>query len=534
VQGNISPKTTAVEGAVTKFGRRIFSAPSLGLFIIIVLLLATIIPFFGYYPTYDGNQYFGCIVNAVNKHPFNLLNFRCFKHPFSYSLLLGATQYLDSGNAVLMYLANFCLASISTVAVYKLVRLSLVEDSIVTPLLSAAIFCFMPLYVVHILQIDLDFGVASFYIIFVFCLLTKRRWCAVLLAIMTVLAKEIGIAAYIGTIFAYLYIFVLMEEEPVRAKIIRLMREWPLIFPVMVAIAYMFFLPLLLPKGEMLFFMQGNLPPNFITGFNLDNASMRAFLAFIFILNFNWILSGLILLSLSLAPLQWKSISQRVKGRYFCFFLLLLLNTTYVVTRLHETFWIPRYALLCLPVLAILFGLAVASLLPRKPYRFVLFLPILVLFYLSNFRTIDPLSMRIFRTAPVGEKAILNVAMSQMNFTYSLESIDVFYALRKMLEDVPHDPKHTLFVLGNTAPPLREAAMSLPPKDRSLRATNRLGEITPEGLDKLGSHERLLYVDIPNSLGNNNYEYLKAHYRLVDSRHYQHNGYVLTTYLFVR
>lgn len=534
MQDSILNQAIPSGGVMAKCRRYASSVPFLGLIVIIGLLLATIIPFLGYYPTYDGIQYTGCIINAVKKYPFNPLNFRCYDHPFGYTLLLGVTQYLDQGNVMLMYFVNLCISALSIVAVYKLMRLSLIEDSIVTPLFSAGIFGLMPLYVVHILQINLDFALASLFVIFLYFLLSKQRWKAVIFASILVLTKETGIAAYICTILVYLYFFVLLEKESARSKVVRLMDEWPLILPGIIMGGYIFLLLFLLPEGGKLFFHQGGLPPNLLIGLNFDNPSMRAFLAFIFVLNFNWILSGFILVFLFVCPLRWESILQRVKGKYIGFFFVLMLGITFIVTRLHQTFWIPRYVLMCYPILVVIFCLAIVPLFPKKPFRFAVLVSVLVLMYISNFRTIDPFSRKIFGTASVGTKIILSTALSQMNFLYNLEGTDVVYALRKMLEDVPIERDHIFFVVDAAAPPLAEAAKSLPSKAQFLRGTSRPEEITPAGLSAMGNPEYIDYVDTPNSLGRENYEYLKSHYRLVSLKQYKYNGYVLTLHSFVQ
>ncbi|MDD4627963.1 MAG: hypothetical protein PHE68_01045 [Candidatus Peribacteraceae bacterium] len=512
----------------------------IGLLLVIILLLCTIIPFFGVTPFYDGISFVNCFNSGVEQPIFNPLNFRCAGHPFGFLLLIGLTQYIDYQNMMLVHLLNLCIAVGGIIAFYKLLKLFLPHDTRIEQILLTAMYALAPLTVIHIIQPAFDFGLMVFFVIFLYFLLTGKRWWASLIALAVLFTKETGIAVYIGTLSIYALVYILTEGKPWKERVRSLINMWPLCIPGLITIAYYAMLPFLLTENDGIFF------PNWkggetvslrnILDFDISNVSMQAYLKFIFVLNFNWLLSIFVLAFLLIAFFQRKKASELLGGRNILFTLFLLLTAVVIVTRFRPYFN-PRYILLSYPVLLLSFAQALLFFFRKRFMRLSLLLIIFSLIYCSNFRTIDPLSRWTFGTFSVGAKKMLKIAPSinqKDALVYNLESTDISYAQEKLIDDLSPDQNHVLFndvkwTIVGPARPFLQFRRRFP---ANIQITYDQTEITIEGSRKFKDPKLLHYVDYPNFQKGEGFEYMKSHYALDSVKTYEHNGFQITLYTF--
>src|SRR5213075_1400637 len=133
----------------------------------------------------------------------------------------------------------------------------------------------------------------------------------------------------------------------------------------------------------------------------------------IFILNFDWILTLVIVawLVIVLAGiLRERGVKELPAAdvRPARYIGLTALAAFYLVTR-YPTFNNPRYVLAALPLFVLVFGMAAVASIPRQWLRSAIMVLTAVLGICSMNATIDPLSRLVFGTFPFGQHRMLHM-----------------------------------------------------------------------------------------------------------------------------
>jgi hypothetical protein len=374
-------------------------------FILLCVFLGTTVYYFSYVPVWDGWAYSQCYQSFAKTGTII-----CDGHIAIVPMVLyGLTQIFSPNNFQLAYLLNMLLGLLGLVYFYRLLKyLFGVQLSSTELCLSAFLFSLNPIFLVHILQPNLDFSLSVYFVIFIYLLISWKIELAVLVGILMVFSKETGFVIYSVGILLHLFLF--------RGSYFGLaMKRKDILRSVIV------FLPLLLFG----FYMLTNSPHCFIGSWSLGfknilspeliNRFTVAQFAALCIINFNWIpaifiLRGFFMSKLFVRAKLDKQIQQRgfrnSTDKVYVYFLFLSLF--FLLTRI-KVFHNPRYILPLLPLFIILFIEAVLINLKNKKNRITVLIVFIMLTYGSAFGTWDPVAKLILGTFKFGSHDMLNM-----------------------------------------------------------------------------------------------------------------------------
>ena len=516
--------------------------------LLIGLLFAAIIALYSdFVPYTDAEVYAGCISDAVQK-PFDLLNFRCVGHAsIAYLLVLGLAQRLSPWTVSLAYAANAFLGAASIMAFHGLIRRLLPDRPSVEYGLVTALYAFMPVFVVHAIFLNMDYGVTAFFVLFLYFLVAGRFWLAGVFAVATMFSKEVGAAGYAAAVGAYVA-FVLGAGLPRPERLERLRLAAPLVVAPLTLAAYLVDAQMLSPGASWLSaYLPLGVVPDRLDAFltvTPANPGIRSFLADIFILNYQWLYTAIVIAA------ALREFVRRTKGRrenptapgVALFLSLMLGSLVYAVSR-YRDFNNVRYGLIVSPVLIALFYQALISVFRSQRHRQWFLGVTALLVFLSNFRTIDVVSKGVFGTFPFGSHALLDmpsiIGGPKLDcLVYNLESLEFGYLLRDMMRDV-RPPPGAVFFIGNPTyffPPKVDARSYALTRDPShalpLSILYRAADASQDALRQhLGGADRFFYMAFPN-VDNDLLQLLRKDYALVREKRYERSGYAFDLYTF--
>jgi hypothetical protein len=505
------------------------------------LFLAVTLPYLSYQPFWDGFIVSHCVDAAV-KVPFSILNFRCTSHQsIAYLLLLALPQYIQR-SFTLMFLTNIALAMASMAAFYGILRASVKTAGLMWEmLLATALFGLSPVFVAHIFHVTLDFGLVSFFVLFLYFLMKERYLWASVFGAAVCLTKETGVVLFVGILCSFWALrAILMRTSKPSQKI-----PWRSILlsslPLAVLAAY--YLGLFL-TGNRLIWNYGSQHIDFATilfDLNIFERTMFAYLTNIFVLNFMWI-PGILSLMLILAlPRKWGDLKRNIRTDYFFAILLFLAVAGYTVTR-YRNVDIPRYVLPVYPLLWVLFFWSSVTLIRSRLLRLSLFSATLLCILISNFRTIDPLSMKLRGTYLFGDHPVLNMNhfygfVNKDHAFYNLEMTHLYYLVKEAYADL-RPARNALFVVGYKGKSTWFPAAPLFPismiDEVQAPTLSQIMTKVDAGLPpSLRNTDRFIYFfEFPNFKNEENMALLQDQFPLERTRVYDIGGYRITVYVF--
>ncbi len=500
-------------------------------------LVIIMIPLTDFRPLLDGNVYLSCISSAVSQ-PFNIFNFRCVDHiSIAYILLLSISQYIIPHSNPLIFVTNILLATCTSAALYGILRI-LTRSGHFETCLATAIFAFSPVYVANIFEATLDFGLVSFFTIYIFFLLKRSYLVACLFAVAMSFTKETGIVLYLGSTFIYFWMFLIKNGLCWNEKIKAMRRAAILIIPIVLLIIYYLLLAREVPPDK-LFWQAGKINLIHIAlNFRLTSGPMLAYFANLFVLNFSWIFTISLLLLIFFAPRRIRLIIPVTRRAYVYFFLWNFIFSLYLITRVDFFFSnIPRYVLVAYVLLFILFYHIQNIIIASARWRLSLLCSILLLILTSNFRTIDPISKQIYGTYAFGKHQVLNmsrfIGINGDAFVYNLEFTKLFYLVNVMAQDM-HIANDSLVFIGDQYIwwPVRVENNGISTK-YSIKLINDIKDMNPEILvKKYHNPDSFFFIDFPNFNNTKNLNYLLKNYKMINVKMYDIDGYHLIGYVF--
>ncbi len=514
--------------------------------IIGVYLLLTL-PYLNFIPFWDGGVYIQCVTDILKK-PFAVANLHCFNHPaLTHIGLVALTQKLSPGNLALLFSVNIALGIWAGIAFARIIR-TLIDrrDPWLAPL-GMALFLFLPVSVAHLFHINPDTPLLLTWITG-FDFLTRRRFIgAGILFTLTAFSKETGILIVGATcaLFAYFELCDVRKGWKGNLHILR-MAEHALLMPILSLGTYLMIVHLTSKRS--LFWSQGGITSTpkerwkLLFDFNTGKPDMKAFLFDIFFLNFQWLLTALVVAALA----HWVlTAANRVRGslpmRRVFFFVLLFLFTVYVVTRVRN--WNnARYVLSASAML--IFCAVIAARRLFSPRTGAIVLGVIAGFFLaSNLRTIDPLSRKMYGTLNFGEHSMLRRnslyggGFLRDTFVYNLEFTQLHYLTQDIFHDLQITPNIPLLVS-------RFAVFGLPGIDKETHTLTwnpkkMMGlhyyatGVIPEDHYKYFADARLgYYIEYPNLDNKSSLELAYKSYRFLWVRTYRRDGYAIRVHAF--
>lgn len=397
--------------------------------------------YFSYVPIWDGWQFSRCYVTAaVTGYLW------CFEHSaFLHTFLFGLTQKPDPGNFYLLYAANIVLGVLGLICLRALLN-RLYKDALSPVNIVLISFCFglAPVFLIHVVQQSLDYTLPIYLIMTLFFLYSGRFFFAALAGVLMVFTKESGFMLYGVSVFLYVPLMIIKGSLTWKNKKKFIYVAAVLSIPVVLFVLYMHVTPKT-QIGDS--WLEGVMK---MLKFYLVEPVIAAQLVSLLVLNFNWMLTGIIaagLIVLGINRLKGGRRDEAGLGLYDrIYFYLLFVLFVYFLTRIPM--WNnPRYMLPVFPVLAILFADSLTVVFKRQAVISGILSVVLVLLCLSSFRTIDPLSKKIMGTFEFGSHEMLNMASFENDpgyygrdqLVYNFEFTEIHYLTEKIYERVGTD-----------------------------------------------------------------------------------------------
>jgi hypothetical protein len=519
----------------------------------IALLFAGIVASYGdYVPYWDAKGYYDCIAHTAQAS-FDLNNTRCFGHTtVSYLLPLVLTQYVAPWNVSAVYAANVLLGIASIAGFHALLRLLVPQRPPIEYALVTMLYAFAPLFVVHAIFLNLDYGMTAYFVLFLYFLMARRFWPAGILAGGVVLAKETGAAVFAATIVAYAIAFIALKRPSFEDAIAELRRHAPLLAAPLALAGYVIAFRLTHehdgPWVASYAVVSMLHDPLTALSINPADAGVRSFLADAFVLNYQWIYTATLVVAACAALVRTtaEGTARLTTARGGIFLSLLLVGLVYVATR-YRDYNNARYVLVVSPVIVALFYRALLSVAVNANARRLILGVTAAVVFLSNFRTIDFVSRSVFGTFSVGSHALLDmpsiIAGPKMDaIVYNLEALQFDYLLRDLMRDVRPAPQ-TVFFMGDptynfppkvdaqsyglTVDPARALPLTILSLDGDLKRDALRKHLTGAGGDQF------FYMAFANA-DNHQLRLLLTEYKypLVGQKRYVRNGYAVDLYTF--
>jgi hypothetical protein len=270
---------------------------------------------------------------------------------------------------------------------------------------------------------------------------------------------------------------------------------------------------------------------------NLADASIRSFLADIFVLNFQWLFTAVVIARAAAMLLQFEASdrSGAETRRAVVFFSVLLVGLVYITTR-YRPYNNARYVLMASPGLIVVFYSALVSLVTNQIGRVMYLTVCALLVFWSNFRTVDIVSASIFGTFPFGTHRLLDMpsligGVRADSIVYNLEFLQLQYLYADVIRDLRPRPG-TVVLMG-------AAVWNFPPDVDGRRYTltanpsRALPLIVNGAWDSHLTHdgEPFYYAAFANA-DNGDLAGLKTRYPVIATTQYRRRGYTLDLYTF--
>lgn len=408
------------------------------------------IPYLDLVPIFDAAKYWDAIIDGVNSD-FQPQAFVSAGHFPGFLMLLGLTQLITPGQILLANLLCVSLGVCSIFAFYGLLLRIFHGTQYRTEIAGVtALYALLPAFVANSLFTNLDFGVLVFWVPCLYFLLAERFLLCSLCASMMILCKENSIVLYVAAVSLYLLLNITrIPDLSLHNKLRRLWQRRVLGLPLLVTIGaayYLYYLGDSPQRSYLKHYRDAYYRPEWygevFLHFNIFWGNVGVFCADIFVLNFNWLMSAIILGLICKRAGQWVFALQPqqqpgVSRSSIVLCSVLLIITTYWITR--SIVWNNvRYVLPAFPLLIIIFYFSLTSLCRNSYLRKVVLVFIGALFLISNYRTIDPVSKKLFGTVPFGTHEVLAMqdfgtdqTMPRDALVYNLESFNIHYLLNQ-------------------------------------------------------------------------------------------------------
>ena len=264
-----------------------------------------------------------------------------------------------------------------------------------------------------------------------------------------------------------------------------------------------------------------------------------SYLYTMFIIQFNWILS------IFATGGAIEAILHRRSKRIIFYYFFLLVGFSLLLLQVR-IFTNPRYFLPLYPLLIIMSSYGFIRLISNKVIRRVLMLSVLVLFFLSNFRTFDPISKKLFGTFAFGSHEMLNMTgitgeccgFGRDQLVYNLEYMQIHFILNDIFADIKPDEK-SAFIFTSWEGPYVITRIDKSTFRRTLKIKNSISieknanPVTWQ-FELLAEKPQLLYfIAFPNVDNKKAFEYFKQYYSVKSIKEYEKGGYAIKLYTLV-
>jgi hypothetical protein len=506
--------------------------------------LLLVVPHIDLVPIWDGALYAKSILSAVDNR-FDLGALNIAGHPGIGSLLVPALIAKWSGGQLWgLHLGNIILGSIAVLSFAAIVNRLFVELAIFERLAISSMFSALPVVAASAVNPNLDFGTLVFFLLFLSLLLYQRFWLAAIAGGMLVLAKESGVVVWVITSTAYLLSQVILRRTASREKFLALLKVIPAFLSILALVAYAV---IRLKHGQPVmwgaFSTQGGAGLHKLMWPSLHNPVYQTYMAQIFSLNFMWVVTLIVGLGMVLSVLGKIILGCRSKAplrRNLIFLLLVPLVLSLTAVR---TFTNMRYLLPIFPVLVLAYAHILNGIVRYMPARILILSVTFGLFLVSAFRTIDPISSRIFGTFAFGRHPILNMTSitgeccgrGRDQLVYNLEFANFNRLINQVFAGLDRSGFQPI-ALAELADWYFIERMTLesPPR-RALSGPNTTATpiVSANVVSEANPPKNIFWLNLPIIDGSAEFERVKTRYSVVSEKVFEYDGYSLSGYFMV-
>lgn len=494
------------------------------LLLILLLYVGIKFLFSGFIPFWDGGQYYyGCLGPAILA-PFNLANFNCFGHPsFMYMFLIGIFQYIQPGNIFLLHLPITLLGAASVVAFFKVIRYLFPSEKIKNECyLITALYAFHPVLLSNSINLNLDYAVLVFYIFLLAFLLYKKFawafWCGLFL----VFSKEPAVLMYGSTLIVYWF----LEYRKKRIN----NHFWLLIIPLVLFGIYVGYTRLFLHISPLWANFGMKRAVEILLIPDLRNPFFIRYLEGIFLFNFNWLFTGVIIIALGKYLLQKN---KKIKTVSLFLFVTFFINF-YILTSL-KTWLVLRYFLPLYPYLIIFFFASLLSLIQVTRIRQILLSIGLATIITSNLFSLDPVTRFQFDHFQFGKYEMYKVGDVD-GLVYNLQFTAFHYLLNSVYSDLKPQADDIFVFFDEVGDWQFTGRVDKKTSKKVLGATSSF-KIHSFSIEKLialpQKPSRVYYINLPSMRTDIRKTPLNHYYQIHLKKHYWYLGYQFDVYKLI-
>lgn len=484
----------------------------------LILILAgfgfLVFSYSGFVPYWDGWISSDKWIREAVTKPFNVFNFENANHPTeAIMFLIGFLQYFSPGNIALIHLSYGVLQLFSIYAFYRLLKSVLNDPGLEFETISGTcIYAFFPIIVGNLFHTTFDQGVLIFFVLFLSALINRKFTLSMLFGIGLVFSKEIGVGLYTASLLTYSITHFPFRRLRLKTLLKSISSLWFMGVPILL------FLMRILVKGFILKQEVWYHKLNPLTASMHENAFgtealtrvSYSYLSGIFVINFNWILTlGILLglLKLGYSVLNRQKEEQCRISRLRLLFLYVLFIFSVILVNIFRTFTNLRYFIAVYPQMIILFIASSVMLIHSSRLRRIILATAAALFFLSLFRTVDPLSKRIYGTFRFGTHEMLKATTiskeccgwGRDQLVYNLEYTNIHYLLNQFYQDIRPD-EHTNFA----HPPEDDQILGKIDRKTFTRTYSAQNSFDPDNFTYLETYlafkpKEMYYIILPNT-----------------------------------
>jgi len=497
-------------------------------------------------PIWDGRAYADALTAAV-RGPFNLLNFNVFAHPsMLFMLWSGLGQFIDPGNAMLLNLSQIVLAVGAVVAFASIARrLMPAPGDVAERFLVTALFAVYPIVLASEQNLNPDTGVLAAFLAYLALLFARRYFWAMLAAVFMVSSKESGVLLY--PIATAVFFLVDLRKERWGARVRHVLERTyffaPLFFYGAVTLAGSLSGRNVLwkkPGGN------GNLLRQFLLP-TIDEVTHSAYSTGIWIINFNWVLTAVIiaaLLKLVFDILRHRrKLPEGIDPAAAGILGLIFLAAVYALTR-FPTYTNLRYLLPVYPLFLFVFAVALRSVAGARSIRLGGLAIVFALLLVSVFRTVDPVSKAMYGTFPFGKHPLLKMTSltreccgyGRDQLGYNLEYVH-FGTIQNRVFEAVRPTNATTFVFDGMVDWFIHGQLDSRTYRRTLRYDDPILPRYRKTLLCLASHTpatKIYYLAYPNADNTTDFRALAGDYTVDEFDRVSEGGYELMIALMSR
>lgn len=329
-------------------------------------------------------------------------------HSQAYAALLLIGEYLFPNNIIGVRIVLFVMAIVAVYCFYEIVSSILVINNIIEKSLLTGLYAFAPLFLGLLMEVNTDFPLLCFFTCLVCCGLKKcyilQAFCGFLLCF----SKETGCVLY-GAYFIGILIY-RIKTNIKNFNLVKKLFSHDIILLSSGGVTWLlnYFLNRNLGWMNKAVVRMGTQNEHYLNSFGIYPRYILYKLSEMMFLNFNWILYGFVLLTISVLVIYGSSslfkktnVKNEVCVGIITSFISFIIYSTLYITYVHARYLIPLVFFM-----AFCGVVSIVVLVDKKKMRIIILAIINMVFLISNFYSVDPISNNLFLSENTGKSVI--------------------------------------------------------------------------------------------------------------------------------